>query len=92
MSKTYRPWNPDQDWLWVAAVGIERVSGAGVARAGFSSEENVTAWEGETVEPNIATERFMHHRKSGDCAERHRSGSGMNPSVDRRNLRNLWIE
>jgi transposase len=48
----------------LATAGVEEKIGALDADSGYYSEENVAHWEGEEVDPYIATERLKHHEKA----------------------------
>jgi Transposase domain (DUF772)/Transposase DDE domain len=47
----------------LAVVGVSEKVKEMVADSGFYSEANVTYWEGEEIDPYIATERLKHHER-----------------------------
>ena len=51
----------------LAAAGVEERIEALDADSGYYSEENVSHWEGEKIDPYIATQRLKHHEKAS-CA------------------------
>jgi hypothetical protein len=51
----------------LAAAGVEEKIEALDADSGYYSEENVSHWEGEKIDPYIATQRLKHHEKAS-CA------------------------
>ena len=51
----------------LAAAGVEEKIEALAADSGYYSEENISHWEGEKMDPYIATERLKHHEKAS-CA------------------------